>query len=118
MNKIDPKLLKAIDYEYPGKRIEIVIETDEFTCLCPWSGLPDFARLRISYIPAKVCVELKSLKFYLYSYRNVGIVHESVVNRILSDLVKNIKPKEMNIDATFNIRGGLKTTVRAEYKKR
>ncbi|MEW6556452.1 MAG: preQ(1) synthase [Elusimicrobiota bacterium] len=117
MNKINPKLLKTIDYEYKGKKIEIVVETDEFTCLCPWSGLPDFAHLTISYIPDKHCVELKSLKFYLQSYRNAGIVHESVVNRVLSDLVKMVKPKKMCIEAVFNIRGGLKTTLKADYKK-
>ena len=112
-NKINPKLLVAMDYEYAGKRIEVIVETDEFTCLCPWSHLPDFAHLKISYIPNKLCVELKSLKFYLQSFRNVGIVHESVVNKILSDIAKIIKPKEMYIEAIFNLRGGLKTTVKA-----
>ncbi|MDD5686685.1 MAG: preQ(1) synthase [Elusimicrobia bacterium] len=118
MNKIDSKLLVSMDYEYAGKEIEVVVETDEFTCLCPWSGLPDFAHLKISYIPDKLCIELKSLKLYLQSYRNVGIVHESVVNRVLSDLVKLAKPRKMFIEAIFNIRGGLKTTVRTDYKKR
>lgn len=114
---VNPKLLKAIDYNYTGKKIEVIVETDEFTCLCPWSGLPDFAHLKISYVPAKLCVELKSLKFYLQSYRNVGIVHESVVNKIISDLAKSVRPKEMHVEAIFNIRGGLKTTVKADYRK-
>jgi 7-cyano-7-deazaguanine reductase len=117
MNKINPKLLVAMDYEYVGKKIEVIVETDEFTCLCPWSGLPDFAHVKISYIPAKLCVELKSLKLYVQSYRNIGIVHENVVNRILADLVKLVKPKEMHIEAIFNIRGGIKTTVKSDYKK-
>lgn len=116
-NKINPKLLVAMDYEYRGKKIEVTAETDEFTCLCPWSHLPDFAKLTIIYVPDKLCVELKSLKFYLQSFRNAGIVHESVVNRILSDLTKLISPEEMHVEATFNLRGGIKTTVKADYKK-
>ncbi|MFH1540675.1 MAG: preQ(1) synthase [Elusimicrobiota bacterium] len=115
-NEANPKLLVAMDYEYVGKKIEVVVETDEFTCLCPWSGQPDFAKLTIIYVPGSLCVELKSLKLYLQSFRNVGIVHESVVNKILFDLVKIIKPKEMYVEATFNIRGGIKTTVKANYK--
>ncbi|MFA5779501.1 MAG: preQ(1) synthase [Elusimicrobiota bacterium] len=116
-DKINPELLVAMDYEYRGKKIEVTIETDEFTCLCPWSHLPDFAKLTIIYVPDKLCVELKSLKLYLQSFRNAGIVHESVVNRVLSDLTKLISPKEMHIEATFNLRGGIKTTVKADYKK-
>ena len=116
-NKINPELLTAMDYEYRGKKIEVTVETDEFTCLCPWSHLPDFAKLTIIYVPDKLCVELKSLKLYLQSFRNVGIVHENVVNSVLSDLTKLITPKEMRVEATFNLRGGLKTTVKADYKK-
>ncbi|MEW6039959.1 MAG: preQ(1) synthase [Elusimicrobiota bacterium] len=112
--KIKPELLKTIPYEYPGKKITIDISTDEFTCICPWSGLPDFAKIKISYIPRKKCVELKSLKLYIQSYRNVGIVHESVVNRILSDLFDLMSPVWILVEAEFNIRGGLKTVVRGE----
>jgi 7-cyano-7-deazaguanine reductase len=115
-DKVSPQLLEVMPYEYPGKRIEVSIESEEFTCLCPWSGLPDFAYITIRYIPTKVVVELKSLKYYLQSYRMVGMVHESVVNRILEDLVKISRPKMMAIEIVFNIRGGLQTTVRAEYK--
>jgi len=114
--KAEPKILVAMDYEYAGKDVEVITETDEFTCLCPWSGQPDFAHLKISYIPSKSCVELKSLKLYLQSYRDVGIVHESVVNAVLEDLVRVVKPKSMSVEAVFNLRGGIKTTVRAEYK--
>ncbi len=117
LEKIDVSVLETLDYEYPKKRIEIVVNTNEFTCLCPWSGLPDFANLTIKYVPDKKCIELKSLKYYLFSYRNVGIVHEHVVNRILKDLVKVCKPLEMHIEAEFNIRGGLKTIVKADYIK-
>src|SRR3989339_1347515 len=93
--KITPSLLEVMPYEYRGKKIDIVIESDEFTCLCPWSGLPDFAHITIHYVPENVVVELKSLKLYVQSYRMVGIVHESAVNRILADLVKAVKPRSM-----------------------
>jgi 7-cyano-7-deazaguanine reductase len=115
-DKIAPSLLEVMPYEYVGKRIELNIDTDEFTCLCPWSGLPDFAHLKINYVPDKNVIELKSLKYYLHSFRNTGIVHESAVNKILSDLVKAIKPKTLEIEMVFNIRGGLKTTVTSRYK--
>jgi len=116
-DKISPSVLVAMPYEYRGRKIEVQVETQEFTCLCPWSGLPDFAALNIKYNPDKLLVELKSLKFYLHSYRMTGIVHESVVNRILEDLVKAVKPKSMSVELVFNIRGGIKTTVRAEHNK-
>ena len=116
-DSITPSLLVAIPYEYHGRNIEIQVETQEFTCLCPWSGLPDFAALNIKYNPGKLLVELKSLKFYLHSFRMTGIVHESAVNKILEDLVKAVKPKSMSVELVFNIRGGIKTTVRAEHKK-
>lgn len=110
-------VLETFDYEYPGKRTEIIMDTDEFTCLCPWSGLPDFADLIVQYVPGRKCVELKSFKYYLLSYRNVGIVHEHVVNSILEDLVKVCDPVEMHIEMVFKLRGGIKTTVKASYVK-
>ena len=116
-NKITPSLLVAIPYEYAGRNIEVQAETQEFTCLCPWSGLPDFAALNIKYNPAKLLIELKSLKYYLHSFRMTGIVHESAVNRILEDLVKACRPRSMSVELIFNIRGGIKTTVRAEHNK-
>ena len=88
-DKVSPELLEAMPYEYKGKKIDVEIETDEFTCLCPWSGLPDFANIRIVYVPDKVVIELKSLKYYLQSYRMVGMVHESVVNKVLAEPRKN-----------------------------
>ena len=114
-DKITPSVLEAMPYEYDGKDINVCIETGEFTCLCPWTMLPDFAYIVINYIPNKTVVEFKSLKLYLHSYRMVGMVHESVVNSILNDLVKTIKPKELSIDIKFGIRGGITTTVSAEY---
>jgi len=116
--KVSPELIETMPYEYRGKDIDVEIETDEFTCLCPWSGLPDFADLLIVYVPGKVVVELKSLKYYLQSYRMTGMVHESVVNRILSDLAKAAKPKSMTVELMFKPRGGIVTTVRAKYGKR
>lgn len=110
-------VLETFDYEYPGKRTEIIMDTDEFTCLCPWSGLPDFANLIVLYVPGRKCIELKSFKYYLLSYRNVGIVHEHVVNSILEDLVKVCDPVEMHIEMVFKLRGGIKTTVKASYVK-
>jgi len=114
-NKVSPELLETMPYQYAGKDINVCIETEEFTCLCPWTGLPDFAYMAINYTPDKTVVELKSLKMYFQSYRNVGMVHESVVNSILNDLVKAVKPKEMFIDIEFGTRGGIITTVSAEY---
>jgi 7-cyano-7-deazaguanine reductase len=114
---VAPGLLEVMPYEYKGKNIDVEIETDEFTCLCPWSGLPDFANIRITYVPDKVVIELKSLKYYLQSFRMVGMVHESVVNKILSDLVKVGKPKSMEVELVFSPRGGITTTVRAQHGK-
>ncbi|MCA6070792.1 MAG: preQ(1) synthase [Endomicrobium sp.] len=116
-DKVTPSLLEAIPYEFVGKDINVRIETEEFTCLCPWTGLPDFAYIVVNYIPDKTVAELRSLKLYLQTYRMVGMVHESVVNNILNDLVKTVRPKEMSIDIEFGIRGGITTTVSAQYFK-
>jgi len=114
-DKITPSLLRAMPYAYKGKKIEIVTETEEFTCLCPWSGLPDFAKLIITYIPDKKVIELKSLKYYIQSYRMVGILHEDAVNTITEDLIKIAKPRYLKVELIFNLRGGIKTTVKREY---
>jgi 7-cyano-7-deazaguanine reductase len=111
---ITPDLLEAMPYQYIGKDITVNIETEEFTCLCPWTGLPDYAYLNIKYTPDKDVIELKSLKLYLQTYRMVGIVHESAVNRIIDDLHKAIKPKKIFVELEFGIRGGIITTVSAE----
>ena len=112
-NKVSKKLLQAMPYQYVGNNINVCIETDEFTCLCPWTGLPDFAHLKIQYIPNKVVVELKSLKMYLQSYRMVGMVHESVVNSIMKDIKELLKPKQIYVELIFKVRGGIITTVSA-----
>ena len=112
-NKVSKQLLQAMPYQYAGNNINVCIETDEFTCLCPWTGLPDFAHLKIQYVPNKVVVELKSLKMYLQSYRMVGMVHESVVNSIMKDIKELLKPKQIYVELIFKIRGGITTTVSA-----
>jgi 7-cyano-7-deazaguanine reductase len=101
----------------PGRDYTIAMECPEFTCLCPKTGQPDFATLHISYIPDKVCIELKSLKIYLASYRNEGGFHEKVINIILDDLVSACKPRNMKIVGDFNVRGGIYTTVTVEHSK-
>ena len=112
-NKVSKQLLQAMPYQYVGNNINVCIETNEFTCLCPWTGLPDFAHLKIQYVPNKVVVELKSLKMYLQSYRMVGMVHESVVNSIMKDIKQLLKPKQIYVELIFKIRGGITTTVSA-----
>lgn len=102
---------------YPGKPIEIVIATDEFSPVCPWSGLPDFGKLEIRYVPADKCVELKSLKYYLTSYRFVGIYHEHATRRVLADLVHLLEPVSMTIICDYGVRGGINTIVKAEYTR-
>lgn len=95
----------------------IDISCPEFTCVCPKTGQPDFATISISYVPEALCVELKSLKLYFWSYRNEGAFHEAVTNQILNDLVEAIKPRKMIVRGDFNVRGGLHTVVTATYEK-
>ena len=114
---IDPSCLLSFDYEYPGQDSEVVIDTDEFTAVCPWTGLPDFGTLTVSYVPERSCIELKALKHYLLSYRNVGIVQEHAANRILNDLVAACEPRRMKVTLDYKVRGGLHTTVTAAYEK-
>jgi 7-cyano-7-deazaguanine reductase len=106
---IDSAVLEAIPFEYPDSGTEVVYETEEFTAVCPWTGLPDFAKLTVKYVPVNSIVELKSLKYYLTSFRNVGILQEHAVNRILKDLVELLQPVSMTIEAEYRERGGIKT---------
>lgn len=99
----------------PERDYEIRFETPEFTCLCPMTGQPDFATIRIAYTPDKTCVELKSLKLYLWSFRNDGAFHEAVVNRILDDLVATLKPRRCEVVGDFLVRGGIHTVVTARH---
>ena len=93
---IDASCLMAFDYDYPGQDAEVVIDSDEFTAVCPWTGLPDFGTLTVSYVPDRSCIELKSLKYYLLSYTGVGIVQEHATNRVLNDLVGVCQPLRMH----------------------
>jgi len=115
---IDPSILKTFPYEYPYRPIHMEHTTDEFTCVCPFSGLPDQATLTIKYIPDKLCIELKSLKYYFYSFRQVKIFHEHVVNKILEDLVTVLDPVEITVVAKFAPRGGIVSVATASHKKR
>jgi 7-cyano-7-deazaguanine reductase len=100
----------------PGRDYCIRIRVPEFTCLCPKTGQPDFAELTLEYIADGLCVELKSLKLYIWSFRDEGAFHEAVTNRILGDLVASIRPRFMRLTADFNVRGGIYTTVVAEHR--
>lgn len=109
--------LDTFEYEYAGRRIWIDFEIPEFTAICPFSDFPDFAVIRLSYVPNERCIELKSLKLYINSFRNVKIFHEHVVNVIMEDFVAVCDPLEVKIEGDFHVRGNIKTVVRAEYKK-
>ncbi len=103
--------------QYADKIYTIKLEVPEFTCICPKTGLPDFAVIYIEYSPEKYCVELKSFKIYTIFFRNIGIFHEHLVNKMLEDLVRAAGPRWLKITAEFNPRGGIKTTVMREYKR-
>jgi 7-cyano-7-deazaguanine reductase len=105
---VDVQVLETFDYTGPEQ--EIVTETDEFTAVCPYSGLPDFAKLAIRYVPSTRCVELKSLKYYITSYRNVGIFQEHATARIAEDLSRLLSPKWLEVKTVYNVRGGFLTT--------
>ncbi|MGB2930545.1 MAG: preQ(1) synthase [Desulfobacterales bacterium] len=110
-------VLECIEYEFKSQRdIDIIIKQPEYTSLCPMSGLPDVGCITIKYRPDSKIVELKSLKYYLLQYRNVGIFYESLVNRILDDLVTVLEPKFMNVTGDFTARGGITTTVSAVFQ--
>ena len=102
----------------PRRDYRIGMEIPEFTCLCPMTGQPDFALLSLEYVPDRLCVELKSLKLYVWSYRDEGAFHEAVTNRILDDLVRATRPRFMRLTAKFNVRGGIATRIVAEHRKR
>jgi 7-cyano-7-deazaguanine reductase len=101
----------------PERDYEIQMECPEFTCVCPRTGQPDFATIRITYVPDQICIELKSLKLYLWSYRNEGAFHEAVINKILDDLVAACRPRRMTVVGDFNVRGGIHTTVTSAYRQ-
>jgi 7-cyano-7-deazaguanine reductase len=110
------KELEVFENPNPERNYTIKIETPEFTCLCPKTGQPDFATIKLEYIPNELCIELKSLKMYYWSFRNEGAFHEAITNSMLDDFVKMIDPRYMKVEAVFNVRGGVYTTVVAEHK--
>ena len=116
MSAQPPSLLKTFDNPNPERDYTIHIDTPEFTCLCPVTGQPDFADIQIEYSPDRLCVELKSLKFYFWSFREQGAYHEAVTNQMLNDLVELLEPRYLRINADFNVRGGLYTSVTVEHR--
>jgi len=114
---IDRSILVTFPYEYPYRPIQMEHTTYEFTCVCPFNELPDYATITIKYVPNKLCIELKSLKYYLYSFRQVRMFHEHVVNKILEDLVAVLDPLELTVEGKFAVRGGIATTAKAYYSK-
>ncbi|MDY6979534.1 MAG: preQ(1) synthase [Pseudomonadota bacterium] len=111
------KTLETFDNPMPERDYTIRIEVPEFTCLCPKTGQPDFATLYLEYVPEAKCVELKSLKMYVWAYRDEGAFHEKVTNTILDDLVRATEPRFMRLTAKFNVRGGIYTSVVAEHRQ-
>ena len=109
--------LDTFDYEYPGREIHVNFTIPEFTAICPFSDFPDFATIKLDYVPNEKCVELKSLKLYINSFRDIKIFHEHVINKIMEDFVRACDPLSVEIEGDFNIRGNVKTVVRASYKR-
>lgn len=115
IKKLKTPKIETFNNIYVEKDYTITLQIPEFTCICPKTGLPDFAVITINYIPDRLCVELKSFKEYIVSFRQLGIFHENAVNRILDDFTKATKPRWAHVEGVFNIRGGIKTTVSAEF---
>ena len=116
MTTIPSEQLETFPNPSPERDFTIHISTHEFTCLCPKTGQPDFATLEFEYIPDELCIELKALKLYIWSYRDKGAFHEAITNKILEDLAATISPRFMRLSAVFNVRGGIGTTVVAEHR--
>ena len=112
------KTLEIVPNPHPDRDYEVTMTVPEFTCLCPMTGQPDFATIRIKYVPDQRCVELKSLKLYLWSFRDEGTFHEAVTNRIADDLIAALAPRRMTVEGDFYVRGGIKTVVRVDYTVR
>ena len=114
-SQIDAACLLSFNYDYPDQPVQVSIDTEEFTAVCPWTGLPDYGTLTVTYTPHVRCIELKSLKYYLLSYRDVGIVQEHAANRILNDLIDACQPRSMKVKLDYKTRGGIHTSVSVEY---
>jgi 7-cyano-7-deazaguanine reductase len=118
VESLTPDVLETFAYEYAGRDAVVEIATDEWSCVCPFSGLPDFGTLTVRYLPAEDCIELKSYKYYLTSFRNVGIYQEHAANRVLDDLVACCRPKWMEVVLDYRLRGGIHTIVTVEHGAR
>jgi 7-cyano-7-deazaguanine reductase len=116
-SRMSSSTLETFPNPRPEREYEIAIHCPEFTSVCPKTGLPDFGEIRITYVPAAACVELKSLKYYMIEFRNKGIFYEAVTNQILDDLVAALRPRRMTVVGDFSVRGGIKTVVTAEYRQ-
>lgn len=116
IRQLKTPVIEVWENQYADREYVIDLEIPEFTCICPKTGLPDFATIKISYSPRRYCLELKSLKYYMIFYRDIGIFHEHLVNKILDDVVRACQPRWMKIEVVMNPRGGIVTTVTAEYK--
>jgi len=117
LDAVRAECLLAFEYDYPGSGAEVEITTDEFSAVCSWTGLPDQGTLEVRYVPDRLCIELKSLKYYLLSYRSVGIVQEHAANRILEDLVRLCDPVRMSLKLDYQTRGGIHTVVRVQHQR-
>lgn len=115
--RLSTEILETFPNPQPGRDYAIRMRIPEFTCLCPKTGQPDFATLQLEYVPHRKCVELKSLKLYIWSFRNEGAFHEAVTNRMADDLVRLMQPRFIRLTADFNVRGGIFTTVVAEHRR-
>ena len=117
IKRLDLGKIDSVTFPYGQNTTHITIETDEFTSICPKTGMPDFGKITVHYLPDRKIVELKSFKLYLHKYRNVGIFQENAVNKILDDLVRSCSPRFMTVIGEFNARGGLKTRVVSRFEK-
>ena len=117
MSENQREILETFPNPYPARPYEINISCPEFTCLCPVTSQPDFGTIQIQYVPREKCVELKSLKLYIHSYRQVGTFHERVTNKILEDIVETCKPRQCTVIGDFSVRGGIKTVVTARHEE-
>jgi len=117
VRKLKTPKIEVWKNQYPDKKYTIYLDVSEFTCICPKTGLPDFALIKIEYSPDKYCIELKSFKMHTIFYRNIGIFHEHLINKMLDDFTAACKPRWAKITGVFNPRGGITTTVEREYKR-
>jgi 7-cyano-7-deazaguanine reductase len=115
VEKADPGLLETFPYEFPDREAEVFVVTDEWTCVCPFSGLPDFGTLKVTYVPDRYCIELKSIKYYLTTFRSVGVYQEHAANLLLKHLAAACQPRRMEVTLDYRLRGGIRTVVTVRH---